>query len=248
MQELTPEQLVERWDELIGIIKNKISTKRGEKLLELYEHFQDRILYCPASYKDYFHGAYPGGYLIHILNVVKYAQELDKLWSDGGALRDFTDEELIFSAINHDLGKIGDLEEPYYIEHNERWRKERGEIYMINPKIRYMAVPDRSVFLLNHFGITLTQTELIAILLHDGMYDEGNKAYLQGYSEYKQLDDNLPIILHHADMMSMSIERDIWKSSQPGHTGVKSTKSKKEAKIMESDAVKKAAMDFFKKG
>ncbi len=241
---LTPEQLVQYWDALIEIININISSPRKEKLLKLYNDLQDRILYCPASYKEYFHGAYPGGYIVHVLNVIKFAGELDELWTKNGASRNFTDEELIFCAINHDLGKIGDIEDPYYVEHDERWRKERGEIYLINPKIRYMTIPDRSLWLLNNYGIQLTQTETIAIKLHDGMYDEGNKAYLQGYSEYKQLDDNLPIIIHHADMMAMSIEKDQWKSSNK--PADKKIKKKKE--VIESDAVKQAAQDFFKKG
>lgn len=238
---LTPEQLVQYWDALIEIIESKISSPRKESLLKLYNSFQERILYCPASYKEYYHSAYPGGYLVHVLNVINYSILLDKMWTDGGAIRNYTDEELVFVAMNHDLGKIGDAEEPYYIEHNERWRKERGEIYMINPKIRYMSAPDRSLWLLNQYGLILTQTETIAILLHDGMYDEANKDYLQGYSEYKQLDDNLPIIIHHADMMSTSIEKDKWKQSRMPE---KTLHRKKESN---SEAVKKIAADFFSK-
>ncbi|GJQ43917.1 MAG: hypothetical protein JETCAE03_34150 [Ignavibacteriaceae bacterium] len=237
---LTPEQLVEYWEKLIAIIEKSFSGERKERLLKLYNDLQDRILYCPASYKEYFHGAFPGGYLVHVLNVVNFSILLDKLWTENGATRSYSDEELVFSALHHDLGKIGDLEEKYYIEHNEKWRKDRGEIYMINPKIRFMSVPDRSLWLLNHYGISVSQTETIAILLHDGMYDEGNKNYLQGYSEYKQLDDNLPIVLHHADMMAMSIERDQFKESE---ITKKSTKKSKPA----SESVKKIADDFFKK-
>jgi len=245
MEDLTAEQLVDIWDKLIGVINENFSGERKEKLLKLYNDFQERILYCPASYKEYFHGAYPGGYMVHVCNVVEFSVLIDKLWTLEGASRNYTTEEMIFAALNHDLGKIGDVNEKYYIEHNERWRKERGEIYMINPKIRFMSTPDRSIYILNQYGITLTQTETIAILIHDGMYDEGNKAYLQGYSEYKQLDDNLPIILHHADMMAMSIERDLWKQS---NVKTEAKKKKKKEINVDSDAVKQAAADFFKKG
>jgi len=245
MTDLTAEQLMDIWDTLIETINKTFTGERKEKLLKLYNDLQERILYCPASYKEYFHGAYPGGYIVHVNNVIGYSELIDKLWEESGATKNHTNEERIFAALNHDLGKIGDLNEPYYMTHTERWRKERGEIYIINPKIRFMTVPDRSLWLLSQYGITLTQTETIAILLHDGMYDEGNKTYLQGYSEYKQLDDNLPVILHHADMMAMSIERDLWKLSNVKTETKK--KTKKEKKEINSDAVKQAAADFFKK-
>ena len=38
-----------------------------------------------------------------------------------------------------------------------------------------MTVTDRAVWLLNHFGIELTQIEYLALRLTDGMYEEANK-------------------------------------------------------------------------
>ena len=56
-----------------------------------------------------------GGYVEHVLHVTDCALKIKKLWESDGAKIDFTDEEMIFSALHHDLGKVGDLEHDYYI-------------------------------------------------------------------------------------------------------------------------------------
>src|SRR3990167_6080466 len=208
---LTPEQIVENWEKVIKIIHGEIALDKRENLLKLYHHFQDRMLYAPASGKDFYHGAYPGGYLKHVIGVHQIALDLDGVIRKYSTQVDYTLEELVFTAINHDLGKIGDLKEPYFVEHNERWRKERGELYIHNPNIENMQVPHRSLWLLSQFDVKYNQKEMIAILLHDGMYDEGNKAYLVNYTEDRHLRSKLPTILHQADMLACQIEKDEYK-------------------------------------
>ena len=95
----------------------------------------------------------------------------------------FTDEELIFAAVHHDLGKVGDLDNDYYIPQDSEWhRKNRGEIFKHNPALQYMTVTDRAIFILNHFGIKMSQWEYIGLRLTDGMYEEANKSYYISYN------------------------------------------------------------------
>jgi len=208
---LTEEQLIENWKRVLDIITTEIKGQRQTNLLSLYNNFAERMILAPASGRDYYHGAFPGGYIKHVLNVVDFALSINDLYISKGLVPTYTREALVFSALNHDLGKIGDDEGEYFITHNEKWRKERGEIYIHNGKIRYMDVPDRGLWLLQEFGVKVTQSEMIAIRLHDGMYDEGNNKYLVVFSEDKQLKDDLPHILHHADMMATIIEKNQWK-------------------------------------
>ena len=42
--------------------------------------------------------------------MVKFAQQVRDMWEQNGATINFTNEELVFAALHHDLGKIGDLE------------------------------------------------------------------------------------------------------------------------------------------
>jgi 23S rRNA maturation-related 3'-5' exoribonuclease YhaM len=63
----------------------------------------------PAAHKKEYHNAFPGGYVEHVNRVVRCALKQMDLWAEEGAdMTTFTMEELVFSALNHDLGKMGD--------------------------------------------------------------------------------------------------------------------------------------------
>ena len=115
MKKLTAEQIQTNWETLMDIINNDISDDRKENLLKFYDDFQDRMMFAPASAKGHYHNAMPGGYVEHILHIVSHSLELKQLWEKNGAEINFTDEELVFAALHHDLGKVGDLEHDYYI-------------------------------------------------------------------------------------------------------------------------------------
>jgi hypothetical protein len=86
-------------------------------------------------------------------------------------------DSLIIACLFHDLGKVGDQTNDYYVP-AEAWRAEKlGETYTYNRDMTYMSVPHRGVFLCNHFGLRLTQEETLAILLNDGFVVDENKQY-----------------------------------------------------------------------
>ena len=219
MKELTPEQIHENWVKLINLIKDTFSedypNNRREKLLNMYQYFEDRMCVAPASGKEHYHNAMVGGYVEHVLHVVDFSLQLKGVWEGNGAIINFTDEELIFAAMHHDLGKVGDLENDYYTPNESEWhRKNRGEIFTHNGELQYMTVTDRAIYLLNHFGISMTEWEYIGLRLTDGMYEEANKSYYVSYSPERQLKSNIAYILHQADSMATFIEHDEWKRSE----------------------------------
>ena len=212
MKKLTADEIQKNWDKLITIINETFDGDRKENLLKMYDYFQDRMCLAPASAKEHFHNAYPGGYVEHILHIIQFSKDIKDVWYNNGANINFTDEELIFAAMHHDLGKVGDLENDYYIPQESNWHREnRGEIYTHNPNLSYMTVPDRALWLLQHFDIKVNPTEYIGIKLTDGLYDEASKPYYISYNPDWSLRTNLPHILHQADMMASKIEYDFWK-------------------------------------
>ena len=211
MKQLTEKQIVENWGKLIQLIEDTFDGDRKEKLLEMYKYFEDRMSVAPASGKAAYHNAMIGGYVEHVLHVTELALQIKELWKSNGATINFTDEELIFAALHHDLGKVGDLTEDYYIPQDSEWhRKNRGEIFKHNPKLQYMTVTDRAIFLLNHFGIPMTEWEYIGLRLTDGLYEEANKSYYMSYNPDWSLKSNIAYILHQADSMATHIESDEW--------------------------------------
>ena len=235
MKQLTAEQVHENWVKLIELVKDTFSedypNNRREKLLSMYQYFEERMSVAPASGKEAYHNAMVGGYVEHVLHVTDCAIQLKELWESNGAEINFTDEELIFAAMHHDLGKVGDLNQDYYIPQDSEWhRKNRGEIYTHNPKLQYMSVTDRAIFLLNHFGISMTQWEYIGIRLTDGLYEEANKSYYISYNPDWGLKSNIAYILHQADMMATHIESDEWNRLDEEYNTQLTTNMKKAVK------------------
>ena len=215
MKELTPEQIQENWKKLIGIINDTFEGDRLENLNTMYTYFEDRMCMAPASGKEHFHYAHVGGYVEHVLHVVDCAVQLKEVWEKNGATINFTDEELIFAAMHHDLGKVGDMEKDYYVPQESEWhRKNQGSIFTHNGELQYMTVTDRAIFLLNQFGIKMTENEYIGLRLTDGLYEEANKSYYISYNKDWALKSNIAYILHQADSMATHIEYDEWKRGE----------------------------------
>jgi hypothetical protein len=205
---LTSEQILFNWEKLMVIIDTHISEPRCSQLKEFYNKYQERIMLMPAAHKKEYHSAFPGGYVDHVNRVVNGALALSDVWEAFGAdMSTFTKEELVFSALNHDLGKMGDEENESYIPQTDAWRRDKlGEDYTFNTKLSFASVPDRSLFLLMSHDIKYTFNEMVAIQTHDGLYDEANKKYLMGYMVEQKPRTSLPFILHQADLMAARIE------------------------------------------
>ena len=205
---LTAEQIKENWEILVGYIDKYISSPRKEKLIEFYEKYQDRLILMPAAHKKEYHNSFPGGYVEHVNRVVRCSIKQAKLWeSEGCDMSTFTMEELVFSAINHDLGKLGSETEDSYIPQDDKWRREKlGEDYKFNTKVPFASVPDRGLFMLQSHGIQYSFNEMIAIQTHDGLYDDANKKYLMAYMPEQKPRTSLPFILHQGDLMAARIE------------------------------------------
>ena len=232
---LQAKQIEENWNSLIQLIEDNFSGERKENLLKMYNHLKDRMMFAPASSKEHFHNAFPGGYVEHVLNITRAVKSVYQTWKDHGAHINFTEEEMIFATLHHDLGKVGDDEMDYYIPNESEWhRKNQGKIYTPNPKLQYMNVSDRSLWLLQKFDIKLNQTEYIGLKLADGLYEEGNKQYFISFTPDFELQTNLPHIIHQADMLASKTERDNWKYGDKKIVNTKVPKTKDEQKQVEN--------------
>lgn len=213
--ELTEKQIQQNYDRLIQFIKDTFKGNRQTQLLKLYEDevLAQRIALSPASGIAHFHGAFYGGYVVHLLNVISFCKDLWEVWSSYNE-PDFTYEELMFVAVNHDLGKIGDESLDNYIPTDEAWKIKKSIIFDTNPALNFMRIQDRSLYLLQHFQIEMNQKEFISIMIHDGMYDDGNKVYLNTFGDEKRLKTSLPIVFSSADILAARLEYELWKSSK----------------------------------
>jgi len=205
---LSAKQIQSNWEIFLDNIEVHITGDRKKKLLNFYTKHQDRLILMPAAHKKEYHNAFPGGYIDHVNRVVRCALKQYELWKEEGAdITTFTIEELAFSAINHDLGKMGSEEQESYIPQTDNWRREKlGEDYMFNNKVPFASVPDRTLFLLQSNNIKYNFNEMVAIQIHDGLYDTANDKYLKGWMPEQKPRTALPFILHQADMVAARIE------------------------------------------
>lgn len=173
---LTPEQIEENfrvyrgWFEKLG--------ERAPAALAMIDALDERIALCPASAKRDFHAAYPGGYCEHSLRVLSNTMKVIKAF---GWETTIPKESIIIGALLHDHGKIGNVEHAYYVPQTDSWRQDKlGEMFTHNKALEgtsYMDVPQRGLFLCQHFGLKLTHEETLCILLNDGFVVDANKRY-----------------------------------------------------------------------
>ena len=226
---LEAEKIKSNW-ELYREIVNENFPTRKVALNKMYDEFEERMVFMPASGVEHYHNAFAGGYVDHILRVIECAEALHFTWSvQGSDMSGYTKEELVFAAMHHDLGKIGfpgEGNEVYQIETSDWHRKNQGKMYRHNENIPFAMVPDLSIWLLQEYGVKMSWTEYQAIKIHDGMYDDANKPYFVARSAQAKLKTNLPLLLHHADHMASQIEYERWRNYKQGTPILTSEKSK----------------------
>jgi 23S rRNA maturation-related 3'-5' exoribonuclease YhaM len=123
---LSAEKIQFNWVEFNTNIEQHITGDRKQKLLDFYTKYEDRIILMPAAHKKEYHSAFPGGYVDHVNRVVKAALSMSAVWEGFGCnMTTFTQEELVFSAINHDLGKMGSDTEEAYVPQTDNWRRDK---------------------------------------------------------------------------------------------------------------------------
>jgi len=216
MKNYTETQLEENYNKFLEAIKKSFTGDRLEKLLNMYsmDELGPNLIISPASGNKNYHNAYEGGYIDHVMNVARNSLRMMKLYKEAGGHVDFTQEELLFSAFHHDLGKLGEKSNPHYVPQTSQWHREnRGEVYKTNTEMSFMTHTDRTFFTLSNYGIQYNEKEFFGIKLTDGIYDEDNMKYLKTFDINKAQRSNIGHILHFADHMSTLIERDFEKTA-----------------------------------
>ena len=171
----TAEEIKANYDKFIAIIKKYFTGDRLDKLLHMYSENElgMNLAMSPASGRLLYHNCYDGGYIDHIFNVFKNALKMKDLFVAQGGTIDFEDEELMFAALHHDLGKLGIKGQVHYVPNTNKWEIDnRMDYYKRNDEIPFMTITDRTFFTLNHYGIQYTENEYFGIKLTDGLYDD----------------------------------------------------------------------------
>lgn len=193
MYQISAEKIEENYNKFISLCK-KLGD-RSPAVLKMMDDIGERFALAPASAKLDYHCAFAGGLCDHSLRVLQNAYKLMQTWEF-----EFPKESIIISCLFHDLGKVGDDKEDYYVTQKEDWKYKRGEVFDYNKNMKYMSVTDRSLWLLQKYGVQLSQDEYLAISLSDGQYVESNRSY-------SMKEPMLSLVVHQADVYSTRWEK-----------------------------------------
>ncbi len=155
-------------------LKSRVIKRKTEfdSLINFMENETD-YLSSPASTR--YHLCRKQGLLEHSVNVAETMLKFRE-----AVAPDIDEESCIITALIHDLGKAGMPGKPQYLENEPTPKQKQYGFpatipYRINDELVYLSVPVRSLYLaLGH--ITLSESEVQAVMYHDGQYVDDNKS------------------------------------------------------------------------
>ena len=215
---LKDEKVIELYEELNSYVDEYLEEEKARKVYALMKKYENEILTAPASTRTTYHGAYPSGWLVHVLSVTRFMLETLKTWETMGIDIDFTKEDIVFVSILHCFGKLGIDKQPYYIMHPQfstryKARKKKTKaywetiLYTVNEELPYMKVSELTLHILQREGIELSMDQYLAIKLSEGIFDENNKVYFANSFSSKPV-PKLVMLLVMANWMSITFEKE----------------------------------------
>ena len=202
---MKPEQIQSNYKELNDIVQKYFDKEQANNIRLMFEHFEDRIIEAPASGRPNYHNCFPGGWLDHTLRVIESSLKMKEHFISLGVEVTADDSDIILAAMFHDLGKLGDLDEPYYKLQTDDWRRKKlNEFYTHNNTMENLSVTDRALWLLQHFNIKVSTEVWKAIKMSDGMFDAGNESYYRTSSDSRNI---LHYIVHFGDWSATVAEK-----------------------------------------
>jgi hypothetical protein len=192
----TAEEIAAEIDIFNGLVEIMPEPRRGLVKGMMDGPVGQAYFVAPASSRVEYHSCYPGGLLVHSLNVTKNLKRLVKALCPGK----YDDATLAFVGLFHDLGKAGDGVEEFYVPNPSDWHRQKGMLYETNKRCVYMPTSERGLYILQKHGIQVSPDEYLAIRLNDGMYTDENKGY-------RMKEPGLALLVHWADRWSAELEK-----------------------------------------
>jgi len=239
---INQEQMDNNWTELMSIIDKYFEGEQKENILKLHSDFEDEYKTAPASGRPNYHNCFKGGYLDHILHVIKNSLMIKKQYEHNGVKPIHTDSDVVLAAMFHDLGKLGDGTQPYYKYQTDDWRRKKlNEWYTHNKELDYMTVHDRALWILAKYHVEVNPHVYKAILCADGLFDPAAETYFRAYNDTRHV---LGSIIHFGDWLSTICEKQNWMQGEEEHSDEGITKHKEVPKE-QIDNMKKAFDELF---
>lgn len=163
------EQLEKNWNTFDSLCR-RLSDHNLNKLLD---ELGQRLVMCPASPRTDGPGCYPGGLVERALQVTSSMRKLNDALGFEVPVA-----SILKVGLLHEIGKVGDLEGDHFLDQDSDWHREKlGQYYKYNEDLAKMGYSHRTLFLLQHYGVSLSRDEWEAILTGQGLHLEENRFY-----------------------------------------------------------------------
>ena len=164
------ENMKAHWEKYTAL-SEKLKDENIDIMLEM---LGERVLMCPASQRETEHGSHPGGLVEHSLKVAYAMKSINEALNMG-----VSTASILKVGLLHEIGKIGDEESSLFVDQDSDWHREKlGQNYKYNENLQKMSVSHRTLYLLQKFGVKLSQDEWIAIQIAPGSHYEENRFYV----------------------------------------------------------------------
>lgn len=158
------------WDTYEKLCNKAVKHGMGD----LIETLGERLITTPYSTHEKDGGCYAGGLVENALETTSKMRKLAASFD-----LDINTGSILKVGLLHEIGKVGTLENDLFVEQDSSWHREKlGQFYKYNENVSKSTIPDRTLCLLQHFGITLTNDEFYAIRLSQGSHLEENRFYV----------------------------------------------------------------------
>jgi len=163
------EILFENFKKYSSLLKKYFPDEGVDKFLE---DFGVRLTTCPRGLTSEEGGDY-GALIKHALNVALSANSHSKMIN-----HEIDRKSIARVCLVHEIGKLGSLEEELYVTQESQWHRDKlGQNFKYNEECSKMTASHRTLLLLQHYKIKITQDEWISILTSQGMHFPENSFY-----------------------------------------------------------------------
>lgn len=160
-QELLLQKVQENWAILKGLVNRIENPETRTTLNHLCDDVHDRFAVAPASTRIEYVGCFVGGLVWHSLNVLK---AMKALRSSFDLEKKISADSLIVLGLFHDIGKLGNEKNDYYLPQNSEWHRDKlGQMYEVNLEMTAIPIAIRSLWWLNQYNVKLNDNEIYAI-------------------------------------------------------------------------------------
>lgn len=153
------ENIEKKWNIFNDLIDH-LDDDRKASVKSLVEFFGTRLAMCPADPRHDAPGSYHGGLVAQAILLTKTMKKMKDTFN----FDDVENSSIIMVGLFHEIGKVGSLEHEYFLPETDNWRRDKlGARFKVNENISKLTVQERTLFLLQHFGVQLTEDEFLAI-------------------------------------------------------------------------------------